>query len=60
MEFFALRIKKVTNVTDTKTAVLDLIQRIETIERSLKIRTLAQQETSPLRVYLRSLGIPGV
>ena len=55
-----MRIRRVTSVTDTKSAFLDIIQRVELIERSLKINTLAEQEASPLRVYLRSLGIAGI
>lgn len=55
-----VNITYVTSVNDVKTAFLDLIQRVETIERSLKIRTLAEQEASPLRAYLKTLGITGI
>lgn len=50
----------VKSVTDVKTAFLDLVQRVELIERSLKIRTISEQEQSPLRTYLKSLGITGI
>ncbi len=55
-----VKIRRVTSVTNTQTAILDLIQRVELLERTLKIKTLTEQESSPLRVYLRSLGITGI
>lgn len=47
------RIDKVSVVDSPEKAILDLLQRIELIERSLKIYTLAEQQSFPIRAHLK-------
>ena len=48
------KIVKPTEIKDVPIALLDLLARIEIIERSLKIRTLTEQETMPIRSCLKN------
>lgn len=48
------KIIKPNTVNDVALALLDLLARVELIERSLKIKTLNQQELMPIRSCLKN------
>ena len=47
------KIKNPDIIIDVPNVLVDLLARIEIIERSLKIRTLTEQETMPVRSCLK-------